>query len=641
MRERWLHAGQHPGFVGFRESKDARHFSRSTPQSFALHWRDVAAPSRRPVRLATGVRWADTVLLGELQGVWVHEVVGDTVIASRRLPLVRSEADIRFRELERREDPSFDADFVITRSVAGRLTGWSAVDTTVWVRAAGEERARLEGVSGLALADGRTFESPISFEYRQQWQLADSLAWAAERDSARARSRRNMPGIVWVARTPLEERLQAGDHAAVDSVLVLWRAAQDPNERMRIAMQLDWYRKPDRYADERMAAIRLELGDSATIISQSLGLPRADHAFDVVEWLDDPGRLWQLGILPAHTYVELANALLRATPIIEPDSTKWPCTPAMCARVIAKLETAREPRLRDAALVGAFARDPARWYDRLIARADSGSRVVSEAIRLAHGIAAGPPLPAGSTDWRAWFAWQGGRLGHASHGDALRMYRARTGEDPTHGLAATWPPAGDSARIVTRTILDWVSALPDPSADEIARMLVGDSDVERRWAGRAVLGLMQRYGTAAPDSLAVPLLETLMQSRSVPGQPSPWPVSDIDIPRYWNAVPEGDGRRFPIFVSTDSLPDGVSVPSVWTRIDRAAWGARSPRESAVLIWTRPVRMWGPIVEMTIGSWARAETPPDVYPQASYNIATLRLVRRGDHWVLVSLSIIAT
>jgi hypothetical protein len=142
--------------------------------------------------------------------------------------------------------------------------------------------------------------------------------------------------------------------------------------------------------EDRLRALRREVGDTAGYIAESLSalgrVPR--YTTELLPYLDDPGRLWQLGILPRFTYVQLAGQLQRATPILEPDSTRWQCEPATCRAYIALVQMAREPRLRDAALAGAFAREPARWYARLVARSDSGSLIARSALRLAEGVGA-------------------------------------------------------------------------------------------------------------------------------------------------------------------------------------------------------------------------------------------------------------
>src|SRR5688572_28510413 len=196
------------------------------------------------------------------------------------------------------------------------------------------------------------------------------------------------------------------------------------------------------------------------------------------------------------------------------------------------LQTAREPRLRDAALAGAFAREPARWYARLVARSDSGSLIARNALRLAEGVGATwpaapqTPMPQAGADWRTWLVWLGNEVRwEHSHRHALVMYSARTGRNPVEELRRTWPPDADSARLVIGTILRGMDALAEPTADELAAALLSASAADRQAAQRVLADMMQRNGAPASDSLRsellIPLLDAIARGGNSPWLPTP------------------------------------------------------------------------------------------------------------------------
>jgi carbon monoxide dehydrogenase subunit G len=188
-----------------------------------------------PLRI--GVTWRDTLqfeteaedLSELLSGVWHHEVTGDTVIGGRTLPVVRTQATLRYRLRDVTTDYALEEDLATTYDVSGRMMGTAVVDTTVGVRAAGADSTLLTGTALLHLGGGRAVSSPVRYERRRSWLLRDSSAWALVQDSLRAAQRRQDTGMLMLPRTPLEERLRAG---ALRSLIHSTRAGATRGIRM-------------------------------------------------------------------------------------------------------------------------------------------------------------------------------------------------------------------------------------------------------------------------------------------------------------------------------------------------------------------------------------------------------------------------
>lgn len=147
-----------------------------------------------PRPLTTGATWSDTLsfsvepkeaLVETLDGVWKHEVVGDTLVDGRSLPLVRTVADVRRHALEPLPDAGWEGDLVVERTVSGTIVGLAAVDTALGLRATGVDSTFLTGVATLRLQDGRAFDAPLRYERVRSWRLTDSTAWAATRTRSR------------------------------------------------------------------------------------------------------------------------------------------------------------------------------------------------------------------------------------------------------------------------------------------------------------------------------------------------------------------------------------------------------------------------------------------------------------------------
>lgn len=325
--------------------------------------------------------------------------------------------------------------------------------------------------------------------------------------------------------------------------------------------------------------------------------------------------------------------------------------------MIALLETASEPRLRDVALVTAFARDPARWYERVKARADSGSLIARAAVRMGDGVGSTwpaalrdpVPVPATRWSWRDWLAWMGGTVRfEPSHMQALRAYSARTGRDVVGEFVQAWPPESDSARLVLGTVLRGMGVLEPATLEELAVDLLSGSlsrvaGARRQLAARVPLG---RIRGEAPDSLLAaanvvaewlpPLLDSLMAEGR-----SPWPGVDHDgaiAPSVALYLGGFHGiRDVPRFLLDENLPQGfVPAPgSGFELIDQTAWDARPLREGGVLLTVSPLIARGPFVVLSWMWEAFEHRSPSEAPSGYAGGGAVWLLRTDNGWTVVN------
>lgn len=607
------------------------------------------------VPLDVGVTWADSLafethadgLRERLEGVWTHRVVGDTVVNNRSLPLVETTADLRYTARELTLDGATESVMEVLRDLAGRMHGRAAVDTLLGVRAAGRDSTEMTGTATLYMEGAPPATSGVTYARLRSWTLQDSTTWAVRRDSLVQARQRQSTGMLMLPTTPLEERLRAGDVAGVDSLFAAWAGTTDPDHRASIASLLQ---RNVRGGDvqERLQRMRLVAGDTAGYVANALSSLGRQPVWTVetIPWLRDPSRLWRLGILPRFVYQELGNALLAATPLLEPDTSRWRCEPAACDAIIALADAPAgtvEPRLRDAALAGAFARDPARWFQRVQQRAAEGSLIAQRAERMGLGVAAtwaaasGAGVPAAGADWRAWLDWMGGQVRWGeSHAHALRMYHARTGRDPLDELLAQWPADSDSARLVLGAVLRGAGRLGDPTPAELATSLLTGSDADRAAANRQLTGLVRRLGTAADEATASALVQQLVDALASDGA-SPWPALEPDARPLSRAMGGFPGvRDVPVFVLDEDVPPAVAamLPAGLRLISRDAWQARPLREGGVLVTLNPVRSWGDFVSVGLNWTARRARAADEAPSGYAGGGELILLRTDAGWVVV-------
>ena len=603
--------------------------------------------------MSTGLTWTDTLsfladpgegLSETLDGVWEFRVVGDTTIEGRTLPLVRTEAQVRYTSVEVIRDYAMVEPLQVEREVAGIIRGWAVVDTVIGVRSLGADTAVWNGTAVLRIQDGRSVSSEVRYERVRSWVLRDSTVWAARQDSLRAVRRAQRTGMLVLPRNAVEERLRQGDSLLADSLVGAWRDTPRVQTRLEIENLLRrWVPRSSaepvagltsrQDVEDLIGALRLEAGDTAFAIvrtltalgpSPRLTLRRLDQ---LLPYYEDLGRLWKLGVLPRFIYEELAGQMLGATLILEPDSSLWECEPAACEQIRVVGRSASERRLRDVALVSDFAQDPARFYRELLARADAGSLIVEDAIGLANGVgatwaaAANSPVPESGADWRAWLAWLGG-VGRFSerHRAALDMHRARTGRDAIEELRVAWPPQGDSAQLVVSEILLGMGVLERPTIDEVAEAFLSGSEARLQGA-RAELRWI--VGPDAPEASPELALELLLPS-----------LDSALIADSFHGI-----RGLPVFILDEDLPAGLG----WALADRAqvidseTWAARPLRLGGVIIRVEPVRTNGPFA-MFSWNWAVYQRRlPNEAPSGYSGGLTRWLLRTDEGWRTVRTS----
>ena len=97
------------------------------------------------------------------------------------------------------------------------------------------------------------------------------------------------------------------------------------------------------------------------------------------------------------------------------DSTLVACTIAACRLLAAQRTTAREPRLRDVALVALMSLDPRGWSDTVLALDSARHPVLQRARLLASGRVGAnaaaslkAPIPPPNSGAAAWIEWMSG-----------------------------------------------------------------------------------------------------------------------------------------------------------------------------------------------------------------------------------------
>lgn len=574
-------------------------------------------PFRIPPGIRPGGSWTDTLdlvddqgdgLVQTLKGVRRNRRLGAKVVDGLTLHLVETRADVTMEVTSVHPDASFDTVAAVHRALSGTIRGTIFVDTAAFMVASGADTTVLEGQAVLTLPYSGTFTSGVRYERERRWERTTEAAWDND----------DRPAWPTDPRFPLQ---------APDSL-----------------------RRPLR---ERIREARLGVGDTAGVVLEVVGSIRpyytAEWAALAIPFLDAPERLWRLGHVPTTVYGELAAGLvdparpgapipldgLRAPEPAEPDRA---CPPATCDALIAAGLASREVRFHDAALAGAFVRDPLRWVDSVEARARAGSSTVAKAWRLAQGLGYGPsPLPGPDADWRAWAAWApDGFLGWRRRQE-LEVRTALTGADPLNPLVALWPPPGDTARALVGRILRSAGHLPPRDPDSLAADLLSESSFRRSIAWWECLELMATKGTPAPDELSGPLLTELVDSL-LHGGAIPWPEAEVSWPKLSRERPSSE-RRNPVgraAVAAENLPrppyfhppEGIPV------LSDEAWRSRDPGwKGWILQLLEPPQSVGPFVWFTWRSTGSSG--------GGGSGATLVLVRDGDGWQFLTASVWGT
>lgn len=463
------------------------------------------------------------------------------------------------------------------------------------------------------------------------------------RDSTRAaNSARRSAGMV-IFWDSTEARLARAAPGVLDSVERAWRTAPSAEEAERIWRQLSM--SVDRPTKRRLAAVREATGDTAFVLEQR---KRVDweSPLDSVQMsrriaiMANPGAAVRVGVEDDSFYEDIAQLMVARPPALMSDTTQWPCTPAACRLLATQDRSAREPRLRDVALVAHLVLDPSGWSDRVLTQPDRPLLV--KARWLARGVgatwlaASHAPLPPVGADALSWLEWMNGvsaayaplqqpfapessvqsRLRfEATHANAIRFITARTGRDVTAELRRKYATAiGDTARTVFGFLVSRLTGL-DMTAADIASALRTGSTADRVLATEELHRLMGRTrGTLTPVDSATRqhVYDALLIAERHEGA-SPWPtLGNSGSSALMLELHLSDSTRF---VLADTLP--ASTVSRWADsahfITRAQWNARGNRRGGSLATFTIDGALGPFVAVTIHVIGRAPRQSDDPP----------------------------
>jgi hypothetical protein len=502
--------------TGAEVRSHARRVARSV-MGVVLPEVEQAEPYRVPAGpLEVGRSWTEPVAWSrDTLGVHVSEegerttrVVGDTLIDGRLHWTLEDSAALR--RVDRWREDSYlwpDAPYRMEREVSGgRRSRWIydperelavfRLDSTEWRG----EVARIQ-------PDGVRSVAPQRVTEVEKVELVSQ----AEYDRRRTQAAAARPGgMVRVARTPLQRRLEAGDATALDEALAQWyeAAATDvPPGQLDIVWwrgEEPWTRLALEWALERgdtLAALRV----AATPGGGPGRIDSAGVAF-VLPIVADPERALAWALPVDYGLTGPYYDLMRLPPLPDPD---WPegnraCAPAVCRMIAAWADTAgADPRLRDLAVSVRFLMDPAGGYDALLERAAAGTGAAATYLRVAEGYplqwsrpGEGRPVPA-ETDWREWREW----LGRGADAAALNVYRVRTGRDLQSELLAAYRSATvDSARATLGAALLAVDAEAIGLAEVVELVESGSPPLVS--LGEARRSRLLREADPAPDSVA-------------------------------------------------------------------------------------------------------------------------------------------
>jgi hypothetical protein len=635
-------------------------------------WDVVPTSPRGP--LSVGARWSDTVAHKATDGLYEQSltgerssrVVGDTMANGRRLWIVRDSARVRYEERYLVRERTLDTKAQVSRTAEGYIRGvhWYDADLRLFRRR--EDTTTLAGEAVLRYPDGRTFRTPAHYERTRRWVLYDSAQYAARRADMRATLDRQMGGMVYVPENELQRRLSHGDTTLRDSLVRAWRQIPDPAEASRVFSALSMWSGRDQTFRARLDSLRIASGDTAFLYMRLSNraysrTPPTDTA-DVramLPFLEDPAIVWGFNLSRDWLYENLAQGLTawpRAAAVGR-DSQVVACTAAACRMLGDLRQSAREPRLRDVALIALFSTDPARWADSVLAL-ESDHPLLRRAASLARGIgstapaSAKAPMPPPNSDWHAWLHWMSGwdpryaaamqRLRVDSlapsfgeeHRTALRMYMLRTGRNVIDELRRGYDAAtSDTVRLVFGTMLRGMGELSLSEA-QIAEAFTSGVP-ERATLGRgALVDQFGRLSTPMDTVAAAPLILRLL-SVTIDSAPL-WRVGAADMRQFSRReTPILHARARRVALTAANLPssvrakfgDRIQIITPQTPID--------PRDALVIYTVTPVRAWGRFVRVEVSADERLARRPEQAP-AHYAAATAYyLMELNGEWVIVA------
>ena len=584
-------------------------------------------PTFRPAR-----KWTDTIALvaavegnrQALSGTRVSRVIGDTIVAGRRLYIVWDSAAVHYDEIALVETSTLETPATEIQAAAGVIRGRMLFDPEWRLFRERDDTMLLAGTGELRYPDGRAFTTPLRQERTRHWITYDSSGYAARQIAMAADRERTMGGMVRVPTNDTDRRLRDGDHALRDSLLSAWRATHAPNGYIGLYNRLSYWTR-DTALVRRLDSLRTADGDSAFIIDQ---LSR--RAYDPRSWpmdtatmsqliavMANPGLAFAFGVSRDRAYEDLGQALRTWPPAGVRDTSGWPCSPRACRMLAEQWPIAAEPRLRQLGLIAHFVLDPRGWTDTLLAHAAPSAPLLVAALPLARG---------GDT------VTMSGRVNAV----AIRFAEARTGRDI----------AGELRRKLAASSSDADHARYEYILMELGEItLTVDSIVARlasRLPARCQLGLTQverLFHDSPPraDPVTAEALQDQLIAMSLAGG-RPW--------RFHECLPETARMARPpreAAVEKDLLLADSLTPAL-----RAKWGARlrlitgddwtrrSEREGGTLFVLSGVDRIGPFVRLRIDSRGRLPRRPDQTPWLYAAGTTYYLMQVNGDWVIVGV-----
>jgi hypothetical protein len=624
-----------------------------------------------PQTARAGAHWTDTIarlatsgaLRQSLRGVRVSTIVGDTIVDGRSMWLVHDSAAVQYEERYPETEPALDTAVTITRSAAGIIRGSHVFDPETGLFRHRDDTTALAGQAVLRYPDGRSFRTPARYERTRTWDLRNAADYGARMATLRMSVQNGQGGMVMVPLNSVQQRLADGDVATRDSVEGAWRRTTDPNEAAHLFSLLRNWSARDERSSARLDQLRAGAGDSVFIYDRLVNRaypPRTPlDTTDIramLRFLNNPGAAWALNVSGDELYSSLVQSLtMWPRAVLSRSDTIAACTPAACALLGAQRRSAREPYLRDVALVALMSIAPEKWSDTVLALDGPRHPLLHSAALLAKGVgaiwpaASMLPMPIVDADWRAWLEWMDGRnpaypgTAHPtvrfeeSHITAIRFYSVRTHRDIVAELRHSYDTAAsDSAKLVFGTMLQGLGESEMTEAEVAtnlssgvrARVTLARQTLLSRFAGSAALldtataaPLIERLLAAVIDSAplwrrGVPDLEPAASQGTRPVSPAPIRrvvLNGLDLP---TALQQKWATRVAIMSSAE-----------WSRLD--------PRAGAVFYSVTPVRVWGRFARVEIRASGRLDRSANQVPSASAGATVYYLMNVNGAWVIVA------
>jgi len=626
-----------------------------------------------------GLTWTDTLASAtsdgpyrrSLRGTRVSRITGDSIVGGRRLWVVRDSASVRYEDAYLEEERTLDTTVQITRVATGTVRGTHLLDGDLRLFLARADTTHLQGEATLRYPDGRSFRTPARYERMRRWIVYDSAGHAARLAEISADNCRRRGGMVFTPSNALERRLSDGDTVARDSLIREWRQMSDPDKADTVFRMLRMWSARSEASRALLERVRLEAGDTASLYGRlansafsTQGPTDSADVQAMLRFMEDPSLAWSYNLSRDWLYENLVQALTTSPRATARDSMHVACTIAACRLLASQWRTAREPRLRDVALVALMTTDPRPWSDTVLALDSARHPLLRSAKLLATGRVGATaraslkaPIPPPNSGAPAWIEWMSGVdprwaaafakiQGPASraatprvvfdgqHATAIRFYVARTGRDVVGELQRSYRAAtSDSVRLVFGTMLRGLGELQLTEA-EIANDLVSGIEARVELARESLVSRLDRTSAPMDDTKDAALVDRLL-------------AAVIDSASLWRDERSPTRRRNRAWVHARivrALIDKDSVPmplrAKWAGraelISQSEWKARDPRVGGVFYTMHTVRTWGRFARVEITLSERLDRSADLAPAQFAAGTTYYLMELNGEWVIVDV-----